>query len=436
MRAPPSSARELSSAYVWRYPSRTSCASATMVRQVCAETKEATPLAVGQRCAEMSPERLGRKRAFTVPAWTSSPFDHARQRSRRDALVLRAPRVQQNAGSAPAGVELLDHPARQRAAALLRRPSKSSRSRRLSSCYLYTGDADALYAEWDAIGVVADPKTGSRLTGPPVATDYGMREFALSRPEREPDPGRLPAVRLRCMIKQCLCRRFILGAPRKPELWTVESVRSSCREGARRRPSFPCRRSCVRPSADARFRRGRRGRWTTAGSDSPAGDCARRGCEQPRWQTLPGRRGRVPRCEALRAVSASGGDDAAGDHQGAHSSGGDQCRHPRGWRRHPRRGDPAVESLQSAGFSSGRQCARCHPTKRIDSWNGCCPRLTSSRGAPVHSLVAAPARVRTGSPSTGVRHVTQSSSATGSASASGTARPRPSFTAPSRQPAA
>ena len=28
-----------------------------------------------------------------------------------------------------------------------------------SSCYLYTEDADALCAEWDAIGVVTDPKT-------------------------------------------------------------------------------------------------------------------------------------------------------------------------------------------------------------------------------------------------------------------------------------
>jgi catechol 2,3-dioxygenase-like lactoylglutathione lyase family enzyme len=50
------------------------------------------------------------------------------------------------------------------------------------SCYVYTADADALYDEWDAIGVATDPETGSRLQGPPVDTDYGMREFALVDP--------------------------------------------------------------------------------------------------------------------------------------------------------------------------------------------------------------------------------------------------------------
>jgi hypothetical protein len=47
---------------------------------------------------------------------------------------------------------------------------------------VYTEDAGALYGEWDAVGVAADPKTGSRLQGPPVDTDYGMREFALVDP--------------------------------------------------------------------------------------------------------------------------------------------------------------------------------------------------------------------------------------------------------------
>jgi catechol 2,3-dioxygenase-like lactoylglutathione lyase family enzyme len=50
------------------------------------------------------------------------------------------------------------------------------------SCYLYTEDADALYHEWDAIGVPSDPQTGSRLQGPPAETDYGLREFALVDP--------------------------------------------------------------------------------------------------------------------------------------------------------------------------------------------------------------------------------------------------------------
>jgi catechol 2,3-dioxygenase-like lactoylglutathione lyase family enzyme len=47
-----------------------------------------------------------------------------------------------------------------------------------ASCYIRVEDADALYREWQAIGVESDPETGSRLV-PPVDTDYGLREFAL-----------------------------------------------------------------------------------------------------------------------------------------------------------------------------------------------------------------------------------------------------------------
>ncbi len=50
------------------------------------------------------------------------------------------------------------------------------------SCYVYTADADALYREWDRIGVRTDRVTGSRLQGPPVETDYRLREFALVDP--------------------------------------------------------------------------------------------------------------------------------------------------------------------------------------------------------------------------------------------------------------
>lgn len=45
-----------------------------------------------------------------------------------------------------------------------------------------TDGADALYDAWNSIGITTDPKTGSRLQGPPVETDYGMREFALVDP--------------------------------------------------------------------------------------------------------------------------------------------------------------------------------------------------------------------------------------------------------------
>ena len=49
------------------------------------------------------------------------------------------------------------------------------------SCYCYVDDADALYEEWNAIGVPTDPTNGSRLTAPST-TDYRMREFALVDP--------------------------------------------------------------------------------------------------------------------------------------------------------------------------------------------------------------------------------------------------------------
>ena len=48
-------------------------------------------------------------------------------------------------------------------------------------CYLRVDDADELYREWHAVGIEADPRTGSRLMAP-VDTEYGMREFALVDP--------------------------------------------------------------------------------------------------------------------------------------------------------------------------------------------------------------------------------------------------------------
>jgi len=50
-----------------------------------------------------------------------------------------------------------------------------------SMCYCYVDDADALHAEWNAIGVPTDATNGSRLMAPST-TDYGMREFALVDP--------------------------------------------------------------------------------------------------------------------------------------------------------------------------------------------------------------------------------------------------------------
>jgi hypothetical protein len=49
-------------------------------------------------------------------------------------------------------------------------------TRRSRSPYVYTDDADALHAAWEAVGVPTGPATGSRLQ-PPVDTEYGMREF-------------------------------------------------------------------------------------------------------------------------------------------------------------------------------------------------------------------------------------------------------------------
>jgi hypothetical protein len=63
----------------------------------------------------------------------------------------------------------------------------------------------------------------------------------------------------------------------------------------------------------------------------------------------------------------------------------------------------------------------CHRTKRIDSWNGCCPRRNIRHVALLFILLSLFALIGfgTGSSSTGVGHVTQSSSATGSASPTG-----------------
>lgn len=50
-----------------------------------------------------------------------------------------------------------------------------------SMCYLYVGDAEALYKQWRA-HVVPDPATGHRIT-PPTRTDFGLVEFALVDPD-------------------------------------------------------------------------------------------------------------------------------------------------------------------------------------------------------------------------------------------------------------
>ena len=49
------------------------------------------------------------------------------------------------------------------------------------SCFVFTEDADSLYAEWEALGIPTDSTTGSRLH--PISTmDYGMRQFAVIDP--------------------------------------------------------------------------------------------------------------------------------------------------------------------------------------------------------------------------------------------------------------
>jgi catechol 2,3-dioxygenase-like lactoylglutathione lyase family enzyme len=50
-----------------------------------------------------------------------------------------------------------------------------------ASCYVHVRDAQALYDEWNGIGVPTDPATGSRLVKP-FHTDYGLLEFALVDP--------------------------------------------------------------------------------------------------------------------------------------------------------------------------------------------------------------------------------------------------------------
>jgi catechol 2,3-dioxygenase-like lactoylglutathione lyase family enzyme len=50
-----------------------------------------------------------------------------------------------------------------------------------AGCYLRVADADALFQEWQQVGLIEDSATGTRLI-PPSDTPYGMREFALVDP--------------------------------------------------------------------------------------------------------------------------------------------------------------------------------------------------------------------------------------------------------------
>ena len=51
----------------------------------------------------------------------------------------------------------------------------------VAGCYLYVEDADALHAEYERLGL---PGGGiPRLQGPPIDTDYGLREFAVVDPD-------------------------------------------------------------------------------------------------------------------------------------------------------------------------------------------------------------------------------------------------------------
>ena len=50
-----------------------------------------------------------------------------------------------------------------------------------AGCYLYVEDADALFAEFERLGL---PTSGiPRLQGPPKDSDYGLREFAPVDPD-------------------------------------------------------------------------------------------------------------------------------------------------------------------------------------------------------------------------------------------------------------
>jgi catechol 2,3-dioxygenase-like lactoylglutathione lyase family enzyme len=52
-----------------------------------------------------------------------------------------------------------------------------------AGCYLRIADAWTLWDEWAAAGVPLGHRGIPRLQGPPSATDYGLREFALIDPD-------------------------------------------------------------------------------------------------------------------------------------------------------------------------------------------------------------------------------------------------------------
>jgi catechol 2,3-dioxygenase-like lactoylglutathione lyase family enzyme len=50
-----------------------------------------------------------------------------------------------------------------------------------AGCYLYVEDADSLHEEFSRLGLPHE--SIPRLHGPPSATDYGLREFAVVDPD-------------------------------------------------------------------------------------------------------------------------------------------------------------------------------------------------------------------------------------------------------------
>src|SRR2546423_11570961 len=94
--------------------------------------------------------------------------DHAVQKSRRDALLLRAPGLRKRRRGR-LRVELPDRPPRHVQLHFYGDPNVDPLTTS-SSCYVFTDDADALYEAWNAIGVPTDPVTMSRLQWPPRDT--------------------------------------------------------------------------------------------------------------------------------------------------------------------------------------------------------------------------------------------------------------------------
>src|SRR4051812_48474453 len=185
------------------------------------------------------------------------------------------------------------------------------------------------------------PPTSRFIRSPPpfdVVTDAIRRKVAPSQTGAHSrsrlDPGRSPDRHPPAWVGCRDARRVDCDRPLRGSREGGFRPRDR-RAGARGRPPLPAERREARPGADADRGRGARGRRADRTRVPAPGRRPRRAAERPRRQALHGRRRRVRRRRALRAVPAPPVADTAGHHRRAGPPRRPERRRPH--RRHDRR---------------------------------------------------------------------------------------------------